>query len=411
MKLLLVALCVPLLALAAGAADVSGPRVPFGSHLGSYAPGTLRPSFQQRDLDRLVAGYYAKWKAAFFVRIVGTGWKAIRSPDADHPFVAEAQGYGLEVFALMAGADPEAKDCFDALLAYVLDHPSQITPALMAAEQNSAGVSVNGGDSATDGDLAIAYALLMADHQWGSTRDHPYRDLAIVRIKAIKRYNIDPVTRLPLLGDWSSPDEPNYHSTRPSDFMLDHFRAFRAATSDRFWDSVIVAMQKLVTHLQREHASGTGLLPDFVVATDTRDPRPAPAHFLEGKDDGNFSYNAARVPWRLGADAALHGDPTSREQAQKISAWIRGDASGDPANISAGYTLSGQSLGDGGDMVFIATLAPAAMHSPADQPWLDALCSRMAAEAARPGVGDYYASSLLLQSLILISGNAWSPSG
>lgn len=106
-----------------------GPGVPFGSHAIPYAAGILRPSGAQATLDQKVIDYYQRWKAAFVKQNCGNGWYQIISPDADHPYVAEAQGYGMVITATMAGADPDAKKIFDGLVKYVLAHPSSITPA------------------------------------------------------------------------------------------------------------------------------------------------------------------------------------------------------------------------------------------------------------------------------------------
>ena len=81
--------------------------MPFGAHTTSYAVGTLKPSASQSTMDAATLAFYNKWKAKYLVSACGNG-SAITSPDADHPFVAEAQGYGLEFFALMAGADTDA---------------------------------------------------------------------------------------------------------------------------------------------------------------------------------------------------------------------------------------------------------------------------------------------------------------
>lgn len=382
--------------------------VPFGSRDVPYAAGTLEPSASNAAMDEVIVGYFTKWKAAYLVPVGSNGWKAVRSPDADHPYVAEAQGFGLEILVIMAGADAAAQTDFDAVLKYVLAHPSSINPDLMAAEQNSSGVSANGSDSATDGDLAIAYALLLADRQWGSAGNYDYLSLALHRIAAIKQSEINPTTKLPLLGDWASPQDSYYFGTRPSDFMIDHFRAFREATDDAFWDEVITACQNAISHIQQNHSPKTGLVPDFIVATNTANPRPAPKNYLEGRNDGAYSWNATRVPWRLATDAALFGNATSRNQARSISNWLRGKTGGKPARINSGYTLSGKSLGGKGDPAFFSTIGPAAAQG-SDQAWLDALWNSMAAEAARSEITSYYGSSLLLQCMIVVSGNYWSP--
>ena len=73
------------------------------------------------------------------------------------------------IVALMAGHDPDEQTIFDQLLHYARRHRSDFDRALMAWAQNEHCQDIEGRDSATDGDLDIAYALLLADRQWGST--------------------------------------------------------------------------------------------------------------------------------------------------------------------------------------------------------------------------------------------------
>lgn len=383
-----------------GPAGAAGPAVPFGSHPATVA-GTIKPS---GALDSEVVKLYQKWKSKFVVSACGKGL-AVKA-DANVPFVAEGQGYGLELAALMAGADPDAQTTFDGILRFVLDHPSSINSALHAAEQNSSCKSVNGGDSATDGDLSIAYGLLLADRQWGSAGTYNYRQLALTRINAIKASEFHPTTKLPLLGDWSSPGDSYYDSTRPSDFMVDHFRAFKLATGDAFWDSAVAATQNLITQQQASYAPTTGLVADFVVNTNST-PKPAPANFLESSTDGQYSYNSVRVPWHLGTDAAATGDATSKAQSQKITAWFRSATKGDPAKVRAGYRLDGTAAASYLDPEFVATLGPAAMSDASNQVWLDKIWNYSVAQAGNSL--DYYSTSLLLHSMIVMSGNYWIP--
>lgn len=384
-----------------------GPAVPFGSHLNPYAAGTILPMGSQATIDAAVVSLYNKWKSNFVVSAGGYGL-AVKSTDADYPYVAEAQGYGLELTALMAGADPAAQATFDGILKYVLAHPSSINSGLLAAEQDSSFASVNGKDSATDGDLAVAYGLLLADKQWGSSGTYNYKQLAVARINAIKAGEMDPNTKLPTLGDWNSPGDSLYNSTRPSDFMIDHFRAFEAATNDPFWGQVVTATQNLLTQQQTTYAPNTGLVADFVVNTNTT-PKPAPANFLEGKTDGQYSYNAVRVPWHIGADAVVYGDATSAAQAQKITAWFRSKTGDDPSKIVSGYKLDGTATVSYLDPEFVATLGPAAMGDPSNQAWLDKIWSYTVAQSKTSAASDYYAASLMLQSMIVMSGNYWAP--
>ncbi|MGW5780521.1 glycosyl hydrolase family 8 [Streptomyces sp. NPDC003863] len=384
----------------------TGPAVPFGSHLKPYAAGILKPSGTQSALDQKVVDYYNRWKAAFVRQNCGNGWYQVISPDADHPYVAEAQGYGMVVTATMAGADPDAKKIFDGLVKWKIDHPSSINPNLLAAEQDASCKSVDGGDGATDGDMDVAYGLLLADKQWGSTGTYNYKDLALKHIAAIKKDEVNATTKLLKLGDWSSSGDQYYYITRTSDWMADHFRAFRAASGDTTWDAVRSAHQTQISRLQSTYASGTGLLPDFVVDTDTT-PRPAPGQVLEDPNDGAYWWNACRTPWRIGDDAVTSGDATSLAAARKVNGWIKTKTGGDPNKIAVGYKLNGTQISSGSEAAFFAPFAVAAMTDPGSQAWLDALWNKMLATPV--DTSSYFSASIQLQVMITASGNHWVP--
>ncbi|MFF3756390.1 glycosyl hydrolase family 8 [Streptomyces sp. NPDC002185] len=389
-----------------GGGGGTGPAVPFGSHLRPYAAGTLKPTGTQSALDQKVVDHYDKWKAAFVRQNCGNGWYQIISPDADHPYVAEAQGYGMVITATMAGADPDAKKIFDGLVKWTIDHPSSVNPNLLAAEQDTACRSVNGGDGATDGDMDVAYGLLLADKQWGSTGTYNYRDLALKHIAAIKKDEVNPTTKLLKLGDWSGSGDQYYYISRTSDWMVDHFRAFRAASGDTTWDSVRGAHQTQISRLQSTYASGTGLLPDFVVDTNTT-PRPAPGQVLEDAHDGAYWWNACRTPWRIADDAVTSGDATSLAAARKVNGWIKSKTGGDPNKIAVGYKLNGTPISSGSEAAFFAPFAVAAMTDPGSQAWLDALWNKMVATPV--DTSSYFSASIQLQVMITASGNHWVP--
>ncbi|MFI5747727.1 glycosyl hydrolase family 8 [Streptomyces sp. NPDC051644] len=389
-----------------GAPTAGGPAVPFGSHRFPYAAGTLKPSGSQSTLDQAVIKTYNAWKSAFVRKNCGNGWYEVISPDADHPYVAEAQGYGMVVTATMAGADPEAKTVFDGMVKYMLAHPSVNNANLLAAEQDTSCKSVDGSDSATDGDLDVAYGLLLADKQWGSTGTYNYKDLAVKHINAIKKSEVNPATHLMLLGDWSDSGESHYWMTRSSDWLIDHFRAFRTATGDSTWDTVRTAHQNLITSQQSKYAANSGLLADFVINTNST-PKPAAGEVLEGPNDGDYSWNACRDPWRIGADAVTSGDAASLASARKLNSWIKSKTGGDPNKIVTGYHLNGTSFDSGDDMAFTAPFVVTALTDPGSQVWLDALWNKLAATSIDPQL--YYGGSVQLQSMIVASGNYWVP--
>jgi endo-1,4-beta-D-glucanase Y len=277
----------------------------------------------------------------------------------------------------------------------------------MAWAQNEECQDILGRDSATDGDLDIAYGLMLADVQWGSGGAVNYRREAEQTLQAIVQHTIDPATHLTLLGDWVAPDGDYAKATRPSDWMVDHFRAFATAAPGD-WLPTIDAHLDLATHMQVTHAPLTGLLPDFI--TDTSDgPKPAPPKFLEAPTDGDYAWNACRTPWRLGVDALVSGDERSIAAVRRMTAWIRQATGDDPTAIGESYKLDGTVIDPAFSQAFMAPFAVAAMHVPAEVPgaqeWLDALWARM---VATPPEG-YYPDSIKLQVMLAMAGHWWSP--
>ncbi|WNV86842.1 glycosyl hydrolase family 8 [Umezawaea sp. Da 62-37] len=371
----------------------------------AYVPGTIRPSVAQSTQDTVLNKYYAFWKANFLTTKCGTGTYAVLSKDADHSFVAEGEGYGMTIAALMANKDPDARKIFDGILKFVKAHPSVNDKDLHAAEQDANCKSVNGSDSATDGDLEIAYGLLIADKQWGSTGAVNYKAEAVRVINGIKRAEVNNSTKFPLLGDWGN-DAAYKNSSRSSDWMPGHLRAFKTATGDVFWDQVRTRQETAVTQLQSQYAPNTGLLPDFVVNTNST-PKPAPADFLEGEYDGKYSWNACRDPWRLGVDAVTVSGSAAKAQVAKMTTWIKSKTGSDPAKIGSGYTLAGAATESGEHPCFTAPFAVAAMSDPGSQAWLDKLWTRISTVSLDST--DYYGTGIQVQVLIILSGNFVAP--
>jgi len=407
-----------LLLLAAVPARATPPARPFPQHV-PQAPGTILPDHRtQAELDADVRALYDAWKSRYLAQAGADAdgrpryrVRIARSPSAGT--VSEAQGYGMLIAALMAGHDPDAQTIFDGLLQYRNDHPSSVDGRLMDwSVPASEALDPTGNDSAFDGDADIALGLLLAAAQWGNDGRFDYAAAAATAIAGIRDATIGPTSRLPMLGDWVDPDGTPYSqwTTRTSDFMLENFRAFAAATGDPVWDGVIAATQAAAARVQTVYSPTTGLLPDFLEplgATDHR-VRPASPQFLEAATDGDWAYNAVRVPWRLGLDAALHGDPVSRAQARTMSLWAEGMAGGDPARVFAVRRLDG-SLRPGNayfTTIFVATLGVAAMLDAGQQAWLNACW-----EAVRQSDEGYYEDTVTLLALLAMSGNWWSPAG
>lgn len=398
------------LVLSCSGALAEPPSHPFGSSHVPFPRGTLRLSGSVDQLDRAVTDFYDEWKARYVISGCGDGELRIRADAGENgaaTTVSEGQGYGMVIVALLAGHDPNAQAIFDGLFRYARRHPSAFDRRLMAWAQNRHCQDIQGRDSATDGDLDIAYGLLLADLQWGSGGAIDYRREAERTLQAIQQHTIDPATKVTLLGDWVAPDGDFAKATRPSDWMIDHFRVFATVSPDD-WMPVVDAHLDLVARMQQSFAAETGLLPDFITDISGQ-PRPAPPRFLEAETDGDFSWNACRTPWRLGVDALVSGDGRSIAAMRRVTAWIRKATGDDPDAIGQSYKLDGTVIDPAPSMAFLAPFAVAAMsvpeRVPGAQEWLDSLWEKM---VATPPQG-YYPDSIKLQVMIAMAGDWWSP--
>jgi len=384
-----------------------------------------RPTnFTQAQMNQHVITRYNTYKNELLERVPGGNFyiRAGGTPST-RPYVtqSEAHGFGMIVFALMAGHDPEAKAIFDGMNRLRMTHPSNGRGNntntgqmgwLIFRENIAATSQISNADrvaSATDGDLDMAYALLLAHAQWGSTPggrfDYMAQALEIIRgLQSFVMTTGTGTSHRTRLGDWST----NNSNTRSSDWMVGHFRAFAAAetnTSNRnFW---LAAVDTVYSVLGRVSHSTTGLMPDFATGNPpVPDPRCGNAN-EGGLNCEAFNYNACRTPWRIATDWIHHAEPRSRTSINRMSEWLRGSTSGNAANIRAGYYLDGRPLRTFYDVAFAAPFTTAMMGgtSQANQDFLNASYDRIRQNSG----GGSYGRAINLLNLLMITGNWWYP--
>ncbi len=379
---------------------------PFPQHT-KYFAGTIKPNnFSQIQIDEAVKNFYKLWKSRYIKslpeKVESYVW--FEAKDGKQ-CVSEGQGYGMIITALMAGYDPSAKITYDNLYRYYKSHPDKRSKYLMAWAQYTNGKSSDG-TSATDGDMDIAYSLLLADKQWGSKGSVNYMAAAKQMINEIMLLDINHKTWSVLLCDGIETESKDYFDTRSSDFMPDHFKVFARVTGDQRWIKVLNAEYKLFDGLQAKYSPKAGLIPDFVVNINKK-PKPALPHYLESPYDGNYNYNACRDPWRIAMDYLLSGDVRSKAMVEKINRWIRETTDDDTYNLSAGYTLDGNDLKGRNfeALSFSAPFAVSAMVDRANQQWLNKLWVYITAFKLKDF--DYYDNTIKLMDMIIVSGNYW----
>jgi len=191
--------------------------------------------------------------------------------------------------------------------------------------------------------------------------------------------------------------------------MIGHFRAFKAATGDAFWDMAITKNIATLDYLQTTYSPGVGLLPDWAVNVTTATPAPSPGYIGDGiAQEGDYWWNSCRDPWRLGTDYVLSGDSRVKTVCGRIVQFFQAKtaaAGGDVTVIGTGYALDGTQLTGGNSPAYHAPIMLGACIDSSYQSFLDAMWNW---NASRMTTG-YYDSEIQLLSMIVASGNWWTP--
>jgi endo-1,4-beta-D-glucanase Y len=390
----IVTLMVAVIGVNPAAKAAAGPARPFPTHV-TYKTGVL-PSVSQADRDAAVEKQYISWKKAYLRAACG-GDLVYATDDAPNKgTVSEAQGYGMNIVPLMAGYDADAKTEFDGLWHVVQTHLDGQGMMEWEIDGKSCKYADNGTpDAATDGDLDVGYGLILADEQWGG-----YTSAAKSWLGKFYAANVAPDGHLKCEDDGPDTD------TRPSDEMLDHLRAFAAYDSSHDWNKVITRTQALQQEFIAKYSPTANLLSDFVVGANTTSPKLAPADYQEDQPDNIVGYNSVRVPWHIGTDALLYGDPASIAIAKKESASYKSHAGGDAAKIYPHTKLDGTPTQTSDQSEAANDPVGVAAMAAGDQTWTDAIWKFL---ATNPYSDTYYGETIRTLVYIVMAGDYWSP--
>jgi hypothetical protein len=255
--------------------------------------------------------------------------------------------------------------------------------------------------SATDGDLDMAYSLLLAYDQWGSEE---YLEWAKGMINDLWLVCVDSNSHHLRVGNWATSLTFRV-GTRPSDFLLHQLKVFDQF-SDHNWQLVINTCHEVIEQITSRQNPRNGLLPDFAILDrETGIWSPPTRRWLEGVNDGNYHFNACRTPWRMGIDVMFSGNTPTRDINKTLNDFMRKGAGGNFSEIRSA-SLDGTLRGMSGAAFSSPFLVTAAVHG--DVAWMS-----NGWDYARnlPRRGDFYGDYINVLCMIAASGNEWSPSG
>ncbi len=354
--------------------------------------GLIRPSGSYQSLANNIKTMYETYKANFLKENQGDYY--IYSTETfgstNIATVSEAHGFGMMIFALMAGYDENAKTYFDGMVGFW--ERFRMGNNLMAWKIDTDFDAVSWG-SATDGDLDIAYAFLLAYEQWG---DSQYLSNALAVIDGLSSNSING-SNLPRIDDGGAQDA----ISRPSDWMTSHFRSFGEYDDGYNWQLVVSSIYSTFNNFVSSYSSSTGLISDFTSSG-------APLSIvIETQYDDEYYYNACRVPMRFAMDYARSNNNNAKTILSRIGNWIESEYKGNIENIKSGYTLEGSPIDNYNSIEYMAPFGCALIatnhQSFLDDLWNEIQKSYMHAEATA------YGSAINLLSMIVMSGNWWVP--
>jgi endo-1,4-beta-D-glucanase Y len=388
-----------------------------------YHTGTALPRKETAQMDSALSRFYHCWKKTYLVPIPDSSEDYILFHDKDQKKIrctSEAQGYGMSIIALMGAADDSAKFIYQRLFRYWQLH--RIPTGLMGWAQMKAGGANKDATAASDGDIDIAYSLLLADQQWHSSAQFPYRQAADTLIRNIMKYEINHSTWTVLIdadgekhmedirtSQIKDKETDDYRKTRTSDFMPATFKVFGIVTGDPNWQRVVDSTYALFNKMQMLYSSGTGLLPDFISRLGTSNPHKG--EYPKEPHSERYYNNACRVPWRIATDYLVTGDKRAKAILNPMNSWVDGAAHGDPDSVFSGYETTGEAKSRDNELYYTIPFGISAMIDTTRRRWVDKVWDWSLPDhhfmAKDPP--DYFGENIKMLTMIVMSGNYWTP--
>jgi endo-1,4-beta-D-glucanase Y len=321
--------------------------------------------------DADVALAWMKWKQAF-VTDAGGGTSRVRRPGNGNDTVSEGIGYGM-----LAAVYLTDRPTFDGLWAYAQMRLDE--NGVMNWHYDAGGALLDGGGGATDADEDMAFALVMADAQWGG-----YATPAKALIGQILQHEVEAGSNVLKPGDrWGGSSQTN-----PSYLSPAYYRVFARYTGDSRWSAVVDASYVLLGKCAN---ATTGLVPDWCDASGGV------------QRSSHYAYDACRTPWRIAVDACWNGEPRAQAFLARVTAFF---AKQGAANIKDGYGLDGTPMGQSNALAFVGPAGAGGLAGPASALTRDAYTRVKAVTRLAAGSGyDYYDASWGVLSLLLMTGN------
>ena len=385
-------------------------------------PGHNFPFPQNRENNRCVypalyrnedvQAIYNQWKNDTVTTDGASGFRRVKRPKEPgleaNSTVSEGIGYGMLIAVFM---DDQA--LFDDLWKYEqkwLDGATGLMNWYINAAGSGLGSNPSGAGPATDADEDMAYALLMADKQWGGkgSLGKNYLDYAKSQMSAVWNNEIYNFIYL-RAGPWANDSNLNLSYFAPSYYKL-FAKVDQTPTSN--WTKVTDTMYTVLSaSLNASNGNqNNGLVPAWCDSSGK--PNGQAYGATGGASPTNYQYDSCRTPFRIGLDWCLTGDTRAQAYVAKTSSFFSGSMVGGATKIVDGYALNGTAqaqyqTGANASIQSAAFVGPAgvgAMSSSTYQTFVNDAYGVLVTGNAVVG-GSYYDESWMVLSLLMMTGN------
>ena len=347
----------------------------------AYPFGDMPTNVQTSDLRDA----YIQWKNAF-VDTNCTNGRARVKFDNPNFTVSEGIAYGM-----LLSAYANDKELFDGLWKYYQSHTNANGVMHWKIEGCN---TVNGQNGATDAELDVAIALIVAGKRFGNTSGIDYHQEAKDLIAIMKQHEVEANSYVLKPGDaWGGSN-----NTNPSYFAPGYFRVYGEFTNDvQFWNNVKTKTYEILNANLSVNNAVDCLVSDWCKA-DGSYSDIVPWAFNSGK---SFYYDAARTPWRIATDFLWYGKTEASDYLKKCENFV--NRVGGIDNITAGYNQNGTQIHTFKDPTYTGSFAASLMNS--GQSTVDNAYTTTKNLTSTA----YFATTLRVLYMFTLSGNLFNP--
>jgi endoglucanase len=349
----------------------NGEKYPFPMNV-TYPHGVMSTKID----NAFVKTWYENWRGKYVKSCNGNLLPSTETADTAK---VEAQGFGMLAAAYMGD-----KPTLDELYAFYEAKLVAGSCGLMGWHSTCGGFQDQG--AATDGDIDVASALIVAHWQWPNDGYDAKANEVIAKLKTMILDCSGTSALYPGCSGgnrWGGCNETDISYYSPA-----FFRYFAEISGDDAWNKLADD-----SHVIRDNGAheSTGLVPDWQSVSGTPGA---------GSRVGHYGFDAIRTPFKHGLDFLWHGNEKAEAWCQKISTWANGVG---VTNLRDSYQLNGSVIGSNHNMAVVGSMAVCALAN------TQAIADAFVAETVKRKDDFWYSGYLGNLYLLALSGNMWTP--